>query len=122
VGDVRALPFADAGLAGVVCWYSLLFLAPEDRAVAFGELARVIKPGGHFVTAFKAGDGKLRRSGPAARLGVNFDRYHLSPEEMRRWATEAGFTIVYWGGRPAEDGEETPQGYLLCRRDRPSRR
>jgi ubiquinone/menaquinone biosynthesis C-methylase UbiE len=46
VADLRALPFADASLAGVVCWYSLMYLAPSDRPVAFGELARAVKPGG----------------------------------------------------------------------------
>ena len=117
VGDLRTLPFADGELAGVVCWYSLLFLAPGDRPVAFGELARVVKPGGYFVTAYKAGDGELRRSGAATTtLGVTFDRYWLSPEEMERRATEAGFATVFWGGRPSEDQEQTPQGYLLCRR------
>ena len=63
VADLRALPFPDGSLAGVVCWYSLLFLAPEDRAVAFGELARVVRPGGYFVTAYKTGDGTHRRAG-----------------------------------------------------------
>jgi SAM-dependent methyltransferase len=116
VGDLRRLPFADAELAGVVCWYSLLFLAPDDRPVAFGELARVVKPGGYFVTAYKAGDGHLRRTGAATTLGVNFDRYWLSPEEMERRAAGSGFATVFWGGRPAEEQEETPQGYLLCRR------
>ena len=45
VADLRELPFTDASLAGVVCWYSLMFLAPADRPAAFSELARVLKPG-----------------------------------------------------------------------------
>jgi SAM-dependent methyltransferase len=61
VVDLRELPFQDASLAGVVCWYSLMYLAPADRPAAFSELARVVKPGGYLVTAFKAGD----RPGPA---------------------------------------------------------
>jgi ubiquinone/menaquinone biosynthesis C-methylase UbiE len=43
VADLRALPFPDASLAGAVCWYSLMFLAPPDRPAAFAELARVLK-------------------------------------------------------------------------------
>ncbi|HEX8348055.1 MAG TPA: class I SAM-dependent methyltransferase [Actinoplanes sp.] len=116
VGDVRALPFPDASLAGVVCWYSLIFLAPDDRATAFGELARVVKPGGYLVTAFKDGDGTLRRNGPSVALGVDFDRYWLSSEEMVRRCDDAGFSVVFRGERPAEEGEQTPQGYLLVRR------
>jgi SAM-dependent methyltransferase len=116
VADLRALPFDDASLAGVVCWYSLLFLPPSDRAIAFSELARVVKPGGYLVTAFKAGDGKLQRRGRGIGRGVEFDAYWLSPEEMERRVTEAGFETVFWAGRPAEEQEATPQGYLLTRR------
>ncbi|MEV6596346.1 methyltransferase domain-containing protein [Actinoplanes sp. NPDC051346] len=116
VADLRDLPFGDASLAGAVCWYSLLFLAPPDRATAFGELARVVKPGGYLVTAFKAGDGNLQRRGRRVGLGVEFDAYWLSPGEMERRATEAGFETVFWGGRPAEEQGATPQGYLLARR------
>jgi SAM-dependent methyltransferase len=116
VADLRELPFKDASLVGVICWYSLLFLAPSDRPAAFSELARVVKPGGYLVTAFKAGDGQHQRRGRATGLGIEFDAYWLSPEEMERWVTEAGFTTVFWGGRPAEEDESTPQGYLLARR------
>jgi SAM-dependent methyltransferase len=116
VADLRALPFEDASLAGVVCWYSLLFLPPASRAIAFSELARVVKPGGHLVTAFKAGDGRLRRGGRSTGLGVEFDAYWLSPEEMEDRVSEAGFETVFWAGRPAGGQESTPQGYLLARR------
>lgn len=120
LGDVRELPFADASLAGVICWYSLMYLAPADRPLAFGELARVVKPGGYLATAFKAGDNQVRRGGRAAKLGVEFDVYWWSPDEMRRQATDAGFTTVFWAGRLSEaawDGQDgLPQGYLIARR------
>lgn len=115
VADLRELPFADAGLAGVVCWYSLIFLPPDARAVAFGELARVVKPGGYLVAAFKDGDGQHRRAGRSAGLGVEFDAYWLSAGEMAQRVTDAGFSVVFQGGRPAEEGESTPQGYLIAR-------
>jgi SAM-dependent methyltransferase len=116
VADVRELPFPDASLAGVVCWYSLMFLAPPDRPAAFGELARVVKPGGYLATAFKAGDGRLRRAGHSTGLGVEFDIYWLAPDEMERRVTDAGFATAFWGGRPAEGQEGSPQGYLLAQR------
>jgi SAM-dependent methyltransferase len=116
VGDLRHLPFDDAALAGVVCWYSLIFLAPADRPVAFGELARVVKPGGYLVTAYKAGDGKLRRGGRRAGLGVEYDGYWLSPEEMEHRLVDAGFATVFWGARPNEELAACPYRYLLARR------
>jgi len=116
VADLRDLPFGDASLAGVICWYSLMFLAPSDRPAAFRELARAVKPGGYLVTAFKAGDSQVRRGGRSTGLGVEFDVYWLSPQEMERRVTDAGFATVFWGGRPAEGQEGSPQGYLLARR------
>jgi SAM-dependent methyltransferase len=116
VADLRDLPFGDASLAGVVCWYSLMFLAPSDRPAAFGELARVVKPGGYLVTAFKAGDSQVRRAGRSTGLDVEFDVYWLSPDEMDRRLTDAGFVTVFWGGRRAEGQEGSPQGYLLAQR------
>jgi SAM-dependent methyltransferase len=116
VADLRDLPIETGSLAGVVCWYSLMYLAPSDRPAAFAELARVVKPGGYLVTAFKAGDSRLRRGGHSTGLGVEFDVYWLSPGDMERQVTGAGFTTVFWGGRPAEGGEGSPQGYLLAQK------
>jgi ubiquinone/menaquinone biosynthesis C-methylase UbiE len=116
VADLRELPFGDASLAGAVCWYSLMYLAPPDRPAGFRELARVVRPGGYLVTAFKAGDSHVRRAGRSTGLGVEFDVYWLSPQEMERRVTDAGFATVFTGGRPAQDQEGSPQGYLLARR------
>ena len=114
VADVRDLPFTDASLAGVVAWYSLMYLAPQDRPRAFGEIARVVLPGGYVVVGYKEGDGTLRRGG--RRVGVEFDIYWHPPEEMERRITDAGFDVVFRGGRPAGPDDEQPQGYLIAQR------
>jgi hypothetical protein len=91
-----------------------MFLAPPDRPAAFAELARVLKPGGYWVTAFKAGNNQLTRAGRSTDLGVEFDLYWLSPAEMQAQATAAGFTTVFWAGRPPQDDEASDHGYLLA--------
>jgi hypothetical protein len=35
---------------------------------------------------------------------------------MERRLIDAGFVTVFWGGRPAEGQEGSPQGYLLAQR------
>jgi len=115
VADLRSLPFADGSLDGAVAWYSLMYLAPEHRRSAFGELARVVKPGGLVATAFKLGDDSLRRGGASLDLGIGFDIYWLSRHEMERCFTEAGFEVVFWADRPADPDEVQPQGYLVAR-------
>ena len=116
VADVRALPFDDASLDGAVAWYSLMYLPPEHRSSAFGELARVLKPGGHVATAFKMGDDTLRRGGVSLGLGIGFDIYWLSRQEVERRFTDAGFKVVFWADRPADPDEVQPQGYLIAER------
>ncbi|MDO9455711.1 class I SAM-dependent methyltransferase [Nocardioides sp.] len=119
VADLRALPFADAALDGVVCWYSLMYLSPDDRPVAFGELARVVKPGGLLATAYKIGDDSLRRGGQTLDLGIGFDIWWRSPAGLQRDLGAAGFDVVLAAERPAEPGgpgELQPQGYLVLRR------
>jgi SAM-dependent methyltransferase len=115
VADVRALPFQDASLAGAVCWYSLMFLAPSGRPAAFGELVRVLRPGGYLVTTFKAGDSQLRRAGRSTGLGVEFDIYWLAPDEMERQVTDAGFTTVFWAAVPRR-GRKAPRRDTCSRR------
>jgi len=115
VADLRELPFEDTSLAGVVCWYSLIYLAPDARARAFAELARVVRPGGYLVTAFKHGDGTLRRNGPSTELGVDFDRYWLSAAEMEDRFAAVGFALVFQGSTPPVEGEP-PYGYMLVRK------
>ncbi|GAA3571242.1 class I SAM-dependent methyltransferase [Microlunatus spumicola] len=116
VADLRHLPYADASLPGVVCWYSLMYLPPDERPAALAELARVVRPGGHLVTAWKLGDDSARRGGLTTGLGIAFDVWWLSAPTMEHGLTRAGFETVFWAGRPATDEEDAPSGYLVVRR------
>jgi hypothetical protein len=96
----------------------LIYLAPDARARAFGELARVVQPGGYLVTAFKHGDGTLHRNGPGSRvgsLGVDFDRYWLSPREMEDRFATAGYELVFQASIPPQPPEPS-YGYMLVRK------
>ncbi|MFF5217027.1 class I SAM-dependent methyltransferase [Micromonospora sp. NPDC000442] len=118
VADLRELPFEDASLAGVVCWFSLIYLPPEVRAHAFAELARVVQPGGYLVAAFKDGDGTVHRNAPGSRVagfGIDFDRYWLSAREMTDRFAAAGLALVFQGSTPPEK-DEPPYGYMLVRK------
>jgi SAM-dependent methyltransferase len=121
VADLRELPFEDASLAGMVCWFSLIYLAPEARVSAFAELARVVKPGGYLVTAFKHGDGTRHRNAPGSRVesfGIDFDRYWLSAREIEDRFAAAGFALIFQGSIPPEDAEPS-YGYMLVRKTNP---
>ena len=55
VGDMLALPFADASLAGVVSFYSIVNFNTEQTQRASAEMARVLEPGGLLALAFHVG-------------------------------------------------------------------
>ncbi|AKU15058.1 class I SAM-dependent methyltransferase [Luteipulveratus mongoliensis] len=114
--DVRELPYVDASLAGALGWYSLMYLHPEDRPRAFGELARVVRPGGYLATGYKMGKGVLRRASGARAYGVDFDIYWYAPEQMAQMVTDAGFKVVFTAVKPQEPDELQPQGYLIAQR------
>lgn len=114
VGDLRRLPYADGELAGALCWYSLMYLPPEERADAFGEVARVVRPGGVVGVAFKMGDDTHRRGGAA--VGVAFDIWWLSMAEVERRLADAGIRVVFTATRPARPDEPQPQGYVVAER------
>ncbi|KNX38658.1 class I SAM-dependent methyltransferase [Luteipulveratus halotolerans] len=115
-GDVRALPYADASLGGALGWYSLMYLTPDDRAVAFGELARVVKPGGHLAMAYKMGDDSQRRGGRTVNLGVEFDIWWHSADEVAGRLDAAGFEVEFAGRVPQSEEWPQPQGYAVARR------
>lgn len=50
--DAQALPFPDASFDAVVCQFGVMFL---DKAAAFAEARRVLRPGGRFLFSVWAG-------------------------------------------------------------------
>lgn len=115
VGDLVALPYPDDSLSGVVGWYSLMYLPPELRVQAFAEIGRVLRPGGYLAMAYKQGDDAKRRGGGSLGLGIEFDIWWHSQDEVEQRLAEVGMEPVFWGGRPPLDFEPQPQGYLIAR-------
>jgi SAM-dependent methyltransferase len=56
VGDLTALPIRTGSAAAVICLYAVIHLGEEDRDATYGELARVLQPGGHALLAFHVRD------------------------------------------------------------------
>jgi SAM-dependent methyltransferase len=56
LGSMRQLPFPDGSVAGILAWYSLIHLRPDELDGVLAELRRVASPAGALVAGFFDGD------------------------------------------------------------------
>ncbi|HVK75195.1 MAG TPA: class I SAM-dependent methyltransferase [Kofleriaceae bacterium] len=123
VGSMTALDVPDGAWAAAVVLYAIIHLDAADRARAYGELARVIRPGGHALVAFHVASAD-HAPGDAHHLdewwghAVDLDAYFLEPEQVHAGLVAAGFTPVARLEREPIAGAEYPsrRAYLLVRR------
>jgi SAM-dependent methyltransferase len=92
VRDLRELELADAGLAGVVAFYSLIHLHHDELAPALEEFRRVLLPGGRLLLAVHEGEETLR-PGEMWGIPVELEFNFFSYEQLTRAFRAAGFAI-----------------------------
>jgi SAM-dependent methyltransferase len=112
VGSLLELDLVDAGLGGLVAWYSLVHTPPALLSVAFAEFARVLRPDGHVLVAFKAGDDR-RALTKAYGHDVDVDVYDYPPQMIADLLADAGIGETMRLVRAAEGPERQAQAYLL---------
>jgi len=108
VGDVRALPFADRSIGGIVAFYSLIHVRRPELVGALGEIRRVLRPGGRTLFSAHEGTGDvvveefLGRPSPFAATLFTLD-------ELVAAATGAGLEVTTSERRPPypEEGRTT---------------
>ncbi|MEV6793697.1 class I SAM-dependent methyltransferase [Streptomyces sp. NPDC051320] len=112
VGSMRELDLPDAGLGGVVAWYSVIHTPPEQLPVLFAEFHRVLAPGSHLLLAFKAGDERVHLD-QAYGHDLSLDVYWLPPDRVAELLREAGLVVDARLVREPIGYEKSPQAYLL---------
>lgn len=116
VGSMLALPADDDSWAGMVAFYSIIHLSPEELAQAFAEFARVLRPGAPLLLAFHIG-GEVRHFDELFDQPVSLDFHLLRPAEVTRLLQAEGFTIEWSLERAPYVTVEAPtqRSYLLAR-------
>jgi ubiquinone/menaquinone biosynthesis C-methylase UbiE len=114
VAQLGALPFDDASFAGVLAWYSLIHTAPEDLPATLTEVARVLRPGGLFLTGFQVGQGT--RTATGYYLGEHRVTAHLfTTDQVSDVLGDVGLEVL--ATCTTSPGEARyPQGFVLARR------
>src|SRR5262245_24051274 len=105
VGDMRALDLPDEALAGIVAFYSLIHVAPEEHPRTLRELGRVLRPGGMLLLGFHVGTEVLHVEELWDRK-VRLDFRFFQPSEIAARLADAGFRVLEWIEREPYEGAE----------------
>ncbi|MEW2384471.1 methyltransferase domain-containing protein [Micromonospora sp. NPDC047707] len=115
VGSMTALTVPDGTLGGIVAWWSVHHLPPEELPAVFAEFHRALAPGGHLLVGFHVGDERLR---PTHAYGhpVSYDTHLLPPDHVAELLSRAGLGVVARLVQEPGKGLKRQQACLLARR------
>lgn len=120
VGDMFALPYADASLAGVIGFYAIVHTPTDELHAPCRELHRVVTPGGLIALAFHAG---TQHTHVDELWGVptSLEFWFHPPAAVVATLEQVGFTIEARLDRKPYPDVEYPseRTYLLARRRAP---
>jgi SAM-dependent methyltransferase len=121
VGDMLAAGgLGEARFDGVACPYSIVHFGAEQRAAAFAELARVVRPGGWLMLAFHTsnedGEDLVHRDEWFGQR-VDLDFQFIDADEVIAEIGAAGFELRSRTDRDPSGAEvPTRRTYLIGRR------
>jgi SAM-dependent methyltransferase len=118
VGDMGATGFADDELGGAVAFYSIIHIERDAIGAVFGELHRVVRPGGQVLLAFHRGAGVLVED-DVLDQPVSLWCTLFEPDEVAAALESVGFAIETVDVRPPYDFEyPTERVYVLASKTR----
>ena len=93
VGTMTDLDLADASVAGLLAWWSLVHTPDEALPAIFQEFRRVLRPGGPLLLGLHAGSGSRLKTEGYGGHPMNVHVYRRSPDEVAQRLRDAGFTV-----------------------------
>lgn len=94
LGSMRQLPFPDRSVAGILAWYSLIHVPPDELDGVLTELRRVVVSAGALVAGFFDGDAVAPFDHKVTTA------YFWPVDEFAARLQRAGFTEVERSRRP----------------------
>lgn len=96
--SMRQLPFRDRSVAGILAWYSLIHVPPDELDGVLAELRRVVSPAGALVAGFFDGDAVAPFDHKVTTA------YFWPVDEFAARLQRAGFTEIERCRRPGTTG------------------
>ncbi|MEU4771011.1 class I SAM-dependent methyltransferase [Micromonospora sp. NPDC023644] len=93
VGSMTDLALADASVAGVIAWYSLIHIPDDEIGRVFAHFRRVLRPGGPLLLGFHVGDGSRLKTEGYGGHPMKVHVHRRRPAQMAAWLRAAGFAV-----------------------------
>jgi SAM-dependent methyltransferase len=118
VGDMLALPIADALAAGVVAFYAIVHFSPDQLQTALRQMYRVLAPGGRLLISFHIGTEVVHVDGFLGHRDVSLDFSFFAPDAVRAELEAAGFgEVCVVERKPYADVEyQSRRAYVFARK------
>ena len=114
LGSMTDLTLADASMAGLVAWYSLIHVPDDEIGPVFAHFRRVLRSGGPLLLGFHVGNESQLRTlgygGHPMKVFVHRRRH----DQMIAWLDDAGFAVEMC--RTLTSAESRLGGVILARR------
>lgn len=93
VGSMTDLDLADASLAGLVAWYSLIHVPDEEIGPVLAHFRRVLRPGGLLLVSFHVGDESRLKTEGYGGHPMKVHVHRRRPGRVADWLDDAGFAV-----------------------------
>jgi SAM-dependent methyltransferase len=117
VGSMTDLDLADASVAGVIAFWSLIHVPDDVVPTVFRQFRRVLRPGGPLLLGFHLGDGSRRKTQGYGGHPMNVHVYRRQPDQVTAWLHGAGLTVQ---AQLLLDLDESHPGAIIFARSGPS--
>ncbi|MFE3104987.1 class I SAM-dependent methyltransferase [Nocardia tengchongensis] len=113
VGSMTNLALADASIAGLVAWYSLIHVPDDELGSVFDHFRRVLRPGGPLLLGFHVGDDSQLKTQGYGGHPMHLHVHRRQHSRMRAWLDDVGFTVE--ADRTLTSAESPLGGIILAR-------
>lgn len=114
-GNILELEFGNDSIAGIVAFYTIVHFTKEQVRVAFGEIFRVLKPGGIFLFTYHIGEETIRVEEFLGKK-VDIELMLFKTDFIYRCLKKSGFEIIEVIDREPYPGVEyeTRRAYVFA--------